>query len=311
MNKKEWCFLLMFFFSSLVLFSQNYRDEIIRKDINPFLGMVMKNKKPEYEKLKENILKLEEDYGYETDLKLKLIDHSFYHKDFDFFKEQLSILVEKYGFNVSYLQGGELYYDAIMKGELSVWFKAMYLQNHFVWMEQNFEKQIDQRKLHDIELKNQVIRSLPWGSKEDSSADAARIKEWNSERNEFIFRNVSDLYKICRKYDFYPTGKNFGVQHNFYNSLIIMNLDIKENIERTWLLFEPYFKKSYLKNDMDYGYFWAYDIFSFSHFGHQKYGLISYDDVPEYHRAKNPEMKTVPIENAFFSDKAKRELGWK
>src|SRR5690554_2421836 len=117
-------FSILFFFTTSV-FSQNYRDKLIHETINPFLVKGVLIEKTDYEKVKEAVLKLESDYGYESDLKLKLIAFSFYHKDLEFFEEQLSILVEKYGFNVAYMKGDEVYHDELLKGGLSAWFKQM------------------------------------------------------------------------------------------------------------------------------------------------------------------------------------------
>jgi len=307
MNKKESCFLLMFFFSSLAVFSQNYRDKTINENIH--FRMQTKDKEY-YLKTKEAILKLENDYGYEVDLKVELIDYSYRFDDLDFFKEQLSILVEKHGFDISYLEGKESYYDAIIKGGLSGWFKEMYLKNHFVWMQNNFEKQIDQRKLHDIELKNQVLRSFTWNDDNRIAPNSDHAKAFESVRNESLFRNISGLYAICRKYDYYPTGKNFGVLYNYYNSGITSNLQIKENMERTWLLFEPFIRKSYMRNEMDYNQYRNYDAFSYIHFGYQKYGLMTKELLPLYIYPKETEITEIPIKNAFFAEKMKREMGW-
>lgn len=303
-------FSMLFFFTTFV-FSQNYRDKLIHETINPLLVKSVLVEKTDYEKLKEAVLTLESDYGYESDLKLKLIAFSFYHKDFEFFKEQLSILVEKYGFNVAYMKGDEVYHDELLKGGLSAWFKQMYIKNHGVWLENNFDKQIDQRKLNEIQVKTRFANSIASHLQDAKALDTVVKEEIELKLGEFHFSNVSELYSICRKYDLYPSGKNFALIQNYYEVGLLQNYERKANIERTWLLFEPYFKKSYLKNDIDYGHFKSYDFFNFAHFGYQKYGLISYDDVPRYLRAKNPDLKTVPVENAFFVEKNKREMGWR
>lgn len=308
MFTKRYCICLVFFFFSAIVFSQNYRDKIISE--NGLSRLFMKDSEA-YLKAKEAIVKLEADYGYEVDLMVELLEYSFKYDDLDFFKTQLSVLVEKHGFDVAYLHGKESYYDAIVYGELAGWFKEMYLKNHFVWMQHNFERQIDRRKLHDIELKNQVLRSFTLNTDTQTEENKQYVKDFESLRSESLFRNVSELYAICRKYDFYPTGKNFGVLHYNYNSGLSSNLQRKENIIRTWMLFEPYIRKSYLKNEIDYHPYRNYDAFSYLHFGHQKYGLMTKEQLRFYVHPVDEEVEVIPIENAFFAEKSKREMGWK
>lgn len=307
----KYSLLLLFQFFTVFLFSQNYRDNVI-KEIRKESFRLSKNDKQQYLNTKEQILKLESDYGYEVDLKLRLIESSYLHNDLGFFKEQLEILVSNHGFNVAYLSGRESYFDALMNGELSSWFKAMYLKSHFVWLEKNFEKQIDQRKLHDNEVINKAIQTVVSKVYQTESISEEDKKMVNAKCNEYLFSTVSFLHDLCRKYDQYPTGKNFGiVQTSGFSSNLYLNLSIKENMERTWLLFEPYIRKSYLKHETDYGEYVVYDTFSYIHFGHQKYGLITVEDLPLQLRSTAAEIKSIPIENAFFVDKTKRELGWK
>lgn len=307
----KYSLLLLFQFFTVFLFSQNYRDNVI-KEIRKESFRLSKNDKQQYLNTKEQILKLESDYGYEVDLKLRLIESSYLHNDLGFFKEQLEILVSNHGFNVAYLSGRESYFDALMNGDLSPWFKAMYLKSHFVWLEKNFEKQIDQRKLHDNEVINKAIQTVVSKVYQTESISEEDKKMVNAKCNEYLFSTVSFLHDLCRKYDQYPTGKNFGiVQTSGFSSNLYLNLSIKENMERTWLLFEPYIRKSYLKHETDYGEYVVYDTFSYIHFGHQKYGLITVEDLPSQLRSTTAEIKSIPIENAFFVDKTKRELGWK
>ncbi|MCG2610843.1 hypothetical protein LZZ90_04930 [Flavobacterium sp. SM15] len=293
-------------------FAQNYRDKMIHQTIYPLLGngIVQKTTKEDYEKAKAAILNLESDYGFEVDLKFRLIDCSYYHKDMAFFKEQLAILVEKHGFNFAYMKGSESYYDDLQKGELLAWFKPMYIRNHSIWLENNFEKQIDQRKLNEVELKNQIVNSFAMKIRDVSELDDKVKKDISDKLNEFFFANITDVYKVCRKLNTYPAGKTFGLIQNGFYGAFVRNFYSTDNIERTWLLFEPYLKDSYQKKDADYIHFKNYDVYNYSFKGYQKYGLITIDDIPEYLRSKNPEAKSVPVENAFFADKTKREMGW-
>lgn len=313
MDKLKFCLCLIFFFVFAVVFSQNYRDTVINDLVNVSFARIRIDKE-QYLVAKEKVLKLEEDYGYEVDLKMRLIDYSYLHKDIEFFKEQLEILVKNHGFTIAYMTGGESYSDAIMKGELSPWFKEMYLKNHFIWLDSNFEKQIDQRKLHDNQIKIQTMQSVMSKVQEMDALSDTDKKAVDSKCNEVIFSTVAFLHDLCRKYDQYPTGKNFAIVQASDISKLYINLSIKENIGRTWLLIEPYIKKSYLKNETDYREYVVYDAFSYIHFGFQKYGLLSKENLPSYLRFKTHIEDIdgeIPIHNLFFSDQIKRELGWK
>lgn len=310
MNKSKYCLFLIFFLIFSTGFSQNFRDKVIYENIYPSF-LKARVDKDYYLKAKEAILVLEEQFGYEADLKLTLLSYSYRHKDLEFFKEQLEILVEKYGFTVAFMKGSESYYDAIITEELSSWFKEMYLKKHVVWLQGNFEKQIDQRKLYDMELKSQTVISFVSKINEIQSLNPAQIEAIDSKMSEFHFSNVSPLYTFCRKNDYYPSAKNFAVVHSFFRLGLHQNFQLKENIERTWLLFEPFIKKSYLKNDLDYGAFRDYDGFTFKHFGYQKYGLVTPEMIPLFKTINDTsELTDVPIHNAFFVEKAKREFGW-
>ncbi|HSD13729.1 MAG TPA: hypothetical protein VLB74_03700 [Flavobacterium sp.] len=314
MNISKSCLFLFFFFSYTVVFSQNYRDTVINDLFNESFRF-SRTDKEKYLETKAKVEKLEKDYGYEVDLKLQLLEYSYLHKDFIFFKDELEILVKNHGFTVAYMTGRESYSDAILKGELSAWFKTMYLKNHFVWLENNFDKQLDQQKLHDNQIKIQTIQSVVSKVNESETLSDADTHIIDSKSNEILFSTVSLLHDLCRKYDQYPTGKNFGiVQQGAPFSILYSNLKIKENMERTWLLFEPYIKKSYLKHETDYREYALYDAFSYIHFGYQRYGLLIKANLPLYLRglAKIEHVEgDVPVQNAFFSDKTKREMGWK
>lgn len=290
-------------------FAQNHRDKVIHETLNPILDAFKPVPNADYVKAKEIILKLDDDYGYEADLHLKLLNLSYKHKDLDFFKMQLSKLVEKHGFTIAYMTGSESYAEAVLKEELFAWFKPMYIKNHAVWLENNFEKQIDLKKLNEARLRDQTISSF--GMKiQEKLKDTAVYRQFSEIQNDLLFTIVGDVYKISRKYNLFPTGKNFGLIQQDFSNVFQHNFMISQNLERTWILFEPYFKNGYLNNEMDYGYFKKYDIYSFAVKGYQKYGLISVNDLPSYFINQKQEIKEVPIQNAFFAEKAKREFGW-
>lgn len=302
-------FVVFVSFFTMCGFSQNYRDKVIHETLNPILNAYRPVEPADYLKAKELVLKLDEDYGYEADLHLKLIDLSYKHKDFVFFKAQLSRLVEKHGFAVQYMTGSESYGDAIVKGELAAWFKPMYIKNHAVWLEQNFEKQLDLKKLNEAKLKGQLLSSF--GMKiQEKIKDTTVYRPIADIQNELLFNVVTDVYKISRKYDLFPTGKNFGLIQQDFSMVMQYNFMVKENLERTWILFEPFFKKGCLRHELDYGNFKKYDVYSFAVNGYQKYGLIGVEDLPSFFVNVREEIKEVPIQNVFFASKYKSEMGW-
>ncbi|KGO89810.1 hypothetical protein [Flavobacterium suncheonense] len=308
MNLKHLFVLL--FLTTLKSFSQNYRDKVIHETLNPILDSYKPVSNTDYLKVKELILKLDEDYGYEADLHLKLMNLSYKHNDLDFFKTQLSRLVEKHGFTIAYMTGSESYAEAVLKGDLAVWFKPMYIKNHSIWLEQNFDKQLDLKQLNEARLKDQLLNSYGMKIKEKIQ-DESVLRQVSDIQNELLFNVLTDVYKIARKYDRFPTGKNFGlIQHDF-SMMVQHNFMSADNLERTWILFEPYFKQACLKHDLDYGMYKKYDVYSYVATGFQKYGLITAEDLPWYFFKEKEENPEIPVRNLFFADKFKSEMGWK
>tara|TARA_R110002012_G_scaffold303710_1_gene505710 strand:+ start:9799 stop:10104 length:306 start_codon:yes stop_codon:yes gene_type:complete len=100
----KYVFYLIFSLTSIGLFSQNERDVAIHEVIYPSLCL-------NYELAKSEILKLEETYGHETNLKYFLLDRSFENNDIDFFKPELAILVRNHGFILDYEPGVKSHFD--------------------------------------------------------------------------------------------------------------------------------------------------------------------------------------------------------
>lgn len=294
-------FILMY--TSLVL-SQNQRDIIVHDSLSYMVMYPQEN----YPIAKKRVLKLEEKYGYEPELKYRLIRQSFKNNDLEFFKKELSVLVEKYGFQLIYLKETEPYYTAITKGELSIWFKEMYLEKHFIWMKNNFEKQLDLKKLNDIGAKDQLMRRFISILNNNITLDSIqKIKLYKSE-NEFDFENIADLYQITQTWKKYPTGKSFALIQRSFGIAEGHNLKAKENFERFWLLFYPYYKKSYLNNEISYIHFKNYDNFSYVHYGCQKFGLLNVEDIPEVYMTEG--LKEVPLKDFDFYFKILKEFNW-
>lgn len=303
MRVKETFILIFILIFINISFGQTVRDIIINDSIYP-----MMHESENYKEIKNRILKLEEIYGYEPELKYSFINYSYQNDDLSFFKKELGTLVEKYGFQLIYLNGRESYYESITSGELAEWFKEMFLKKHFIWLKNNFNKQIDLKKLNDIKTKDQLVNSFAIKIGNELQLDSIQKTRKADLLNNFFFENISELHQITSKNNNYPTGKTFAlIQNNFWVAEI-HNLQAKPNIERFWTLFYPHFKKAYLNNEITYSTFKSYDQMSYVHFGNQHFGLLKVDEIPDVYMKDN--LTEIPIVDLEFYEKIKKEFKW-
>jgi len=261
-----------------------------------------------YPLAKKRVLKLEEKYGYEPELKHLLITESFRNNDLAFFKKELTVLVEKYGFQLIYLKETEPYYTAITEGELFSWFKTMYLEKHFIWMKNNFDKQLDLKKLNDIRDKDLLIRKYTNLFSRKLEFDSIQNSNKHKVMSELDFENIADLYQITQKRKKYPTGKSFALIQRNFGIAEMHNIQAKENFDRFWLLFYPFYKKAYLNNEISYIYFKNYDSYSYVHHGYQEFGLLNIEDIPDTYMTSG--LKEIPLKNFDFYFKILKEFNW-
>jgi hypothetical protein len=294
---------ILFSFHFVCCFSQNERDITIHDSIYPSIY-----NSESYLKTKRLIQNLEKKYGYEPEFNYILLDKSFENDDIDFFKEQLTTLVKDYGFNIIYESESKSYYNAITVGELSEWFKKMYLEKHFIWMENNFLKQIDLKKLNEIRNYDQLINKYQITLNQTLEFYSFQKEQTTTILNNALFENLSTLYVITRKYNTYPTAKSFALIQNNFGISEYHNYQAKSNFEKTWILFYPFYKKAYLNNEIDYIEFKNYDNWSFIHFEIQKFGLIEIETVPEQFNPNG--IKNVPIIDPIYKDTIWKEFGW-
>lgn len=293
------CFGLSFYFG----LSQNKRDKIV-EDLLYYKIFTTEN----YYTSKETILKLEEEYGYEPNLKYMLLSKSFEAKDIAFFKEQLTILVRDYGLNIAY-EEGKTYFHAITEGELAAWFKEMYLYNHFIWMDNNFSKITDLNKLNQINNTSLNLDNYHYHLTSKLNLDSIQKVKATDYLAEKSFENLGKLYSITRKYNQYPTAKNFALIQNNFNFTENRNYALKQNFEKTWMLFESFYKKAYLNNEISYLPYKNYDNYSFLHFKNQRFGLLKAADIPKH---LNPNKLTeIPIRNPLEANQLKKTFNWK
>lgn len=294
-------FFLIFFLFSIALFSQNERDSTIHDIIYPALYQ-------DYKLAKSEILKLEKTYGYETELKYYLLSTSFDEGDLDFFKAELTILVRDYGLNFAYEPENKTYYEAISTGDLADWFKTMYLKNHLIWLDNNFLKQADLQQLNGLQNKTLIYNKLRYALDKKVTLDSIQKEAQKKVFEDVAFQNLSELYALIRKIDAYPTGKNFALIQNSFAPLEYQNFGIERNFEKSWMLFEPFYKKAYLEHAIDYIVYKNYDNYSFIHYKNQRYGLISIFDIPEVYQE---DLFSIPIRDLEFANKTKADFNWK
>lgn len=285
---------------------QNKRDLFIQDSILNVLNNLNVNEN-EYSKLKNNILKLELLSGYEPEIKYHFLNKSFEHDDILYFKKEMTILVEKFGFNVAYMTGKEKYYNSIMTGDLSKWFKKMFLKYHLKWLENNFEKQLDLRNLNELAMKDQLVNGFAAEISQIPRLDSIQKKETLKILSKYFYKNAVDLYNITQKNNNYPNGKSFALIQNSFGIIEIHNLQAKDNYNNYWELFYQYYKKAYLKEQITYIIFRNYDNFSYLHYGFQVFGLINIKDIPEYFKKNNNE---IPVKDPDFMNKIKSQFRW-
>lgn len=86
----------------------------------------------------------------------------------------------------------------------------MYLKNHFIWLENNFDKQQDLYVLNSISRKGQERGSFNNKIKERLALTEKQEQELSNIDGEFTFSNITELYQVVRKLDKYPTANNFA-----------------------------------------------------------------------------------------------------
>lgn len=304
-------FLTIFIFLSVICFSQNKRDHFIADSI------VAKSKgwknidKNNFDRLLKNIIQLEKDYNtVEPQYRFMLLESAYSLGEISFFKAQLTILVEKYGFHVPYMREDINYYKALMNGELSEWFKEMYLEKHVIWLKNNFDKQKDLFVLNTLNEKDQFVDTYASNISSRVQLDSVQKEKHLEILSEYFFKNASVLYDITQKWKAYPTAKSFALIQKPITTMELHNMQSKHNFNQFYLLFFDYYKKAYLNNDDYYITFDNLDFRSYIHNGYSLFRRINKKDIPEYFwRNKDPD-EVIPIKDIKFSNQIIKEFKW-
>ena len=266
--------LLLF---SLLVMSQTKRDIFLRDSIIKPINYKQVTNKKIYDKTYDLLKKTDTEFGYEKDIHLKILEFSYFHNDLDNFKKDLLILVKDYGFKIDYLTTNENYYNDLMNGKLSNWFKKMYLKNHLIWVENNFDKLNDIRALNEINIKDQTLAKLSNVmldvnlNQSDSIKIYTVIQRLNAE-------NLQLIYKISEKNNCFILSKKFPVIQNNLNSAIIHNFQM--NLDDSWNLLFPYIKTAYKNNEIDNVIFQNYDFYRYLKDRYQEFNSYKIEQIP-------------------------------
>lgn len=306
-SKKQMLFVFVFCFCLMGCFAQNLRDIFIKDSIHPILNTAVLNSKLEYVKLKKRIAKLEKQYGYEANLKKRILEAAYSYNDLAYFKTEITTLVKEYGFDVAYMSGEENYYPAIIKGVLAKWFKKMYLKNHSEWLNNNFDKQIELRKLNTIHEKDQFITSFAMNVLNIPGLNTVQQQAVKEHLAEYHYKTLLPVLDIVKERNILPNDKNFAVLLSSFDTALIHNFQFKENMIRVWDVLFPVYKKAYLAHDITNVMFQNYDFYHYQHYGTQAFDSYTIDQIPEQFRKSN---EPIPVEDAVWLEKLKKEFKW-
>ena len=294
---------------TLILFSllnvaQTKRDFLLKDSIIKPINSKQLLDKSVYYKTYSLLMNMDDEFGYEKDIHLKFLEYSYFHNELQDFKYDLTILVKEYGLKIDYLTTNENYYNDLMNGKLSNWFKKMYLKNHLKWVENNFDKLNDIRVLNEINIKDQTLAKLSNVmigvnlNQSDSIKIYNLIQRLNTE-------NLQLVYKISEKSNCFVLSKKFPIIQNNLNSAIIHNFQM--NIDDSRNLLYPYIKTAYKNNEIDNVIFQNYDFYRYLKDGYQEFNSYKIEQIPPDFR-KNQD--SIPLKDVDFFNEFKKEMKW-
>lgn len=299
--------LVMLMLITATASAQNSRDKILKTDVMPFFTTDAFHNADAYQKTKASVEKLGKDYGYEVEWQRKLLEASFIHKDIAYFKNQLEKLVRDHGFQVIYMKGDETYFESVMTGELSAWFRKMFVENHPKWLAENFERQRDLKRLNDLDAKDQLINKFASKLYFSADMDSMQKRKIQDELNAVNFEHAAEIASVSKKIGHFPGNKNFAVLQNGFGNVLVHNFQQPDNIDRTWKLLFPYLKSAYKNYDLSHSVFQNYDFYSYVNFGYQHFNSYTIDQIPENFRKSNSQ---IPLKDSKFYTDVKAEFKW-
>nr|WP_298007249.1 hypothetical protein [uncultured Flavobacterium sp.] len=299
-------YLFLLLLMPCLSFGQTLQDLFIKDSIKtPYYSM--ENRTEAYFFSKMNLLKLEQETGFNAELRNMILTDMYHNKDFNFFKSTLEILVKDYGFQIAYMNGQELYYEDIIHGELADWFKKMYLKNHSIWLETNWGKQVDMRKLNELKTRDQLVNGYAAKINSISNLDKEIREKVFDYLAEYFKENADILLKITKKYKSLPTAKSFGLIQNSFGIVEVHNLQSAATYDTFVNNFTSFYKSAYLQKEIDYTVFKNIDNYSYIHYGNQIFGLLKIEEIPEYYRKTDEE---IPVKDIDKLHNFKKEFKW-
>lgn len=295
-------FALLLF--SLLVMSQTKRDIFLQDSIIKPINYKQVTNKKIYHKTYDLLKKVDSEFGYEKDIHLKILEFSYFHNDLDNFKKDLLVLVKDYGFKIDYLTTNENYYNDLINGKLSNWFKKMYLKNHLIWVENNFDKLNDIRALNEINIKDQTLAKLSnvMIDMNLNQSDSVKIYTVIQRLND---ENLQLIYNISEKNNCFVLSKNFPIVQNNLNSAIIHNFQM--NLDDSWNLLYPHIKTAYKKNEIDNVIFQNYDFYRYLKDGYQEFNSYKIEQIPpDFRKNQDP----IPLKDIDFFNEFKKEMIW-
>lgn len=294
---------------SLLLFSllnvaQTKRDFLLKDSIIKPINSKQLLDKRVFDKTYSLLKNIDDEFGYEKDIHLKFLEYSYFHNELHDFKSDLTILVKEYGLKIDYLTTNENYYNDLMNGKLSNWFKKMYLKNHLKWVENNFDKLNDIRVLNEINIKDQTLAKLSNIMIGVNLNQSDSIKIYNVIQR-LNTENLQLVHKISEKSNCFVLSKKFPIIQNNLNSAIIHNFQM--NIDDSWNLLYPYIKTAYKNNEIDSVIFQNYDFYRYLKDGYQEFNSYKIEQIPpDFRKNQNP----IPLKDVIFFIEFKKEMKW-
>jgi len=263
-----------------------------------------------YQKLKEDIKALEKlDEKPNPELLYSKLSYIYKYNDIEYLKEVLTLLTRNYGFNLSYSSGNESYYNDIINGSLASWFKEMYIKNHSEWLSENLDKQIDIYRLNTLQEKDQLVNDISSAIYKSTSFTNDQKKIIEKILDEYSFDNVRVILDLSTEIGSLPTGNSFSLIQKDFNYVELHNLQRKNNFEKYWNSIFPFYKTSYLNNDISSIKFRTVDFTKYKLDGTQIFNLIKIEEIHESWR-NDPNDKEIPLFDSNQTKMVRQELGW-
>lgn len=285
--------------------AQTYRDTLTLQIIRNF-----PKEETAYQKLKADIKALEQlEEKANPEILYTALNDIYKFNDINYFKEVLTLLTRKYGFNLSYATGYENYYNDIIKGDLAIWFKEMYVKNHSEWLSENLDKQIDIYRLNNLKEKDQLVHKAIISILDIKGLTEEQKNELNRIDDANFNRNLDTLLEISTKIDNLPTGNSFALIQKHYGIVETHAMQRPSTFEKAWQGLLPFYKIAYLNKNISSLYFRNIDSHMYEFNGKQIFNFLNIRNGSNGER-NNISEKEIPLMNPEQTKKLRQELGW-